>query len=107
MTTIPGFVNHDASQDLFSSFEFGTDSMWSIQPDISSMTVGDAKYTILASNISADEADMIPYRSTTLDEPISNALDSESFRFRYFAVKYTAGTATGSLTIHWQQKLDK
>lgn len=107
MPKIPEFDDHDASQDLFVAMEFGSDSMFSIHPDVSSVTVEDAKYTILASNIDKTEANMVPYRPDSNNIPISEPSDSESFRFRYFAIKYVAGSATGTLNIYLVRKQDR
>ncbi len=107
MPKIVEFLDHDATQDKFVSFEFGSDSMWSIHPDISSVTPGTGKYTILAGNIDTLEVNMVPYRTLSEDLSLSDPIDSESFRFRYFGIKYTAGTATGTLNIYLEQKIDK
>ena len=107
MPKIEGFLDHDATQDKFVSFEFGADSMFSIHPDISSVTPGDGVYTILAGDIDTAEANMIPYTPSSANIPLDEPCDSESFRFRYFGIKYVAGTATGTLNIYLEQKLDK
>ena len=107
MPKIPEFNNHDASLDLFFVKEFGDDSMWSLNPDVTSAVTGTGKYTILASNFSQVEGEMVEYRSLSTDVPIGYSIDSESFRFRYFAIKYTAGTATGVLNIYFEQTKDQ
>ena len=108
MPQIPEFRNHDASQDLFLGTEFGDDSMWSIQPDISGLTVeGTGKYTIYASNVSKNEAEMIPYRDLSNNVAIGTSIDSESFRYRYWGIKYEAGTSEGVLNIYLERKQDK
>lgn len=107
MPKIPEFDDHDADTDLFFSKEFGDDTMWSIHPDISAVTPGDGAYTILASDISGAEADMIEYRPLSFkDVLLSDGVDSESFRYRFFGIKYTAGTATGTLNMYLHQKKD-
>lgn len=98
----------DATANAFHIFEWGNDSMWALQPIATSG--GTAAYTIMGSNKpnASVEADFVEYRPTTAtDVLIENAIDSGDFRFRYFAIKYTAGTATGTYDFWLEKKQDR
>lgn len=109
MPVIADLEDHDASNDVFLGLNFGSDSMWSLQPIFDGGgSAGTATYTILAGNKSKLEADMIEYRPTiSTDVPIIEGVDSESFRYKFWGLKYTAGTATGVLNFWLEKKLDK
>lgn len=98
----------DATVDVLHQFTWGDDSMWALQP--ASASPGTSTYTILASIKTGVlvEADYFEYRPTTATNvDMTNAVDSESFRFRYFAIKYTAGTATGTYDFWLEKKEDR
>ena len=110
MPLIAELKDHDASNDVFLGIDFGSDSMWSLQPIFDGGGVPDtAKYTILAGNKSKLEADMIEYRpSISTDVDIVDGVDSESFRYKFWGIKYTAGwSTTGTLNFWLERKLDK
>lgn len=107
MPKIDAFDNHNAADDLFFSEKFGDDSMWSLDPKSDGVSGGTPSYTVLASNISKDEADMKPYRPTSIDVPLAEPVDSESFRFEFFGIKYLANGATGTLDFYIKKKLDR
>lgn len=104
---LKNFENHDAAVNKFVAIDFTDDSQWSIQVDASAVVGGTPNYTILGSNISMLEADMKPYRSASSNVPLTEGVDSESFRYRFFGLKYLANGATGVVKIYFERKLDK
>jgi hypothetical protein len=111
MPQFPGFEDLDASQDAFITLKYSIDSMFMLQPNITGGSNGTATYTIMASNIEEKplvEANFEDYRpNTATDVPINTSVDATSFTGLYFAIKYTAGTATGVLNFWLVKKEDR
>lgn len=101
-----GFNDVDCSSDIFSSEEFGDKSfLFSIQIDKSKMVNSEsANYSIMGSNISGLEADMVSLKSDSSSIPLVNAFTNDNFPFKYIGIKYTAGQATGTISILWERK---
>lgn len=103
-----GYNDVDASADLFNSDEFDTDqksSLYSVQADLTKVVAPEgASYSVMGSNVSGLEADMVIVRPDAQNIPIANPFVAEFFAFKYIAIKYVANGASGTITFNWERK---
>lgn len=107
MPKIPEFDNHNAATSFFHGEKFGDDSMWSLQAKTSAVVGGAPTYSVMGSNISANVADMEPYRTTSENVPLNTPVDSESFPYEFIGIDYVSNGATGNFDFYLKKKLDR
>lgn len=100
----PSFNNVSAAANIFDSEEFGDSQVLSLQVDDTNVvSPGGASWSIMGSNISTDEADMIALAGGS-SIGLAVAFEKQYFPYKYIGVKYVAGGASGSISIYINKK---
>ena len=87
---------HDYSTDLELPFPFNL-----IKVELSHLR---STYSILVSNHSKVEAEMIEYKTAFTGKLLTESIFSDNFHYKYMAIKYVSNGSAGSLTIYLERK---
>lgn len=107
MSLFPGFAAaEDATDDKFCSAEMQKSTPFSIQVKTASVSGGSPKYSVMGSNVSSDEADMVSLGPSSEDIPLADTYEGTYFPFKFIGIKYEAGgTSAGTYAIHFETKM--
>ncbi len=111
------FTNAPENADKYSAQAFSpscSDSMSvAIQIDTNSMgNAGSGNYTVLGSNVSALEADMIPVKDESGSSgsfAMGTAFVKQFFPYKYIGIKYAANgdVAAGTFSVKYETKVQR